>query len=225
MLCVILCMVFNMKRKEIILGVIGIIVIVVVAFFLANLIHDNHVKPLSEEENNKQEEEREEEKIEVDGVEINFKTYRVDSSFFLNVPDTFIMLDEETLKSKYNYNNRPELVFMSEADTEHVFVSTTNEDMTDDGLEAYLNNRIAGLTGMTVIDSGVYQKYDKTFARLVAMDANTYYNLRFFTLDNKLVTVEFNCSVSVYEEWEDAVNEIMDSICFNEDDIKKYSSD
>ena len=225
MLCVILCMVFNMKRKEIILGVIGIVVIVVVAFFLANLIHDNHVKSLSEEENNKQEEEREEEKIEVDGVEINFKTYRVDSSFFLNVPDTFIMLDEETLKSKYNYNNRPELVFMSEADTEHVFVSTTNEDMTDDGLEAYLNNRIAGLTGMTVIDSGVYQKYYKTFASLVATDASTYYNLRFFTLDNKLVTIEFNCSVSVYEEWEDVVNEIMDSICFNEDDIKKYSSD
>ena len=217
-------MVFNMKRKEIILGVIGIVVIVVVAYFLANIIHDYNVESINREENNKQEEKKEE-KLEVDGVEINFKTYRVDSSFFLNVPDTFIMLDGDTLKSKYNYNNRPELVFMSEADTEHVFVSTTNEDMTDDGLEAYLNNRIAGLTGMTVIDSGVYQKYDKTFARLVAMDANTYYNLRFFTLDNKLVTVEFNCSVSVYEEWEDAVNEIMDSICFNEDDIKKYSSD
>ena len=135
------------------------------------------------------------------------------------------MLDEVTLKSKYNYNNRPELVFMSETDTEHVFVSTTNEDMTDDGLEAYLNNRVAGLTGMTVIDSGVYQKYDKTFAKLVATDANTYYNMRFFTLDNKLVTVEFNCSVNTYEEWEKVANEIMDSLCFNEDDIKKYSSD
>lgn len=218
-------MVLNMKRKEIILGVIGIIVIVVVAFFLANIIHDNHVKTINKEEDNKQEEEKKEEKIEVDGVEINFKTYRVDSSFFLNVPDTFTMLDEATLKSKYNYNNRPELVFMSETDTEHVFVSTTNEDMTDDGLEAYLNNRVAGLTGMTVIDSGVYQKYDKTFARLVATDANTYYNIRFFTLDNKLVTVEFNCSVNTYEEWEKVANEIMDSICFNEDDIKKYSSD
>ena len=218
-------MVLNMKRKEIILGVIGIIVIVVVAFFLANIIHDNHVKTINKEEDNKQEEEKKEEKIEVDGVEINFKTYRVDSSFFLNVPDTFTMLDEATLKSKYNYNNRPELVFMSESDTEHVFVSTTNEDMTDDGLEAYLNNRVAGLTGMTVIDSGVYQKYDKTFARLVATDANTYYNIRFFTLDNKLVTVEFNCSVNTYEEWEKVANEIMDSICFNEDDIKKYSSD
>lgn len=219
-------MVLNMKRREIILGVIGIIVIVVVAFFLANMIHDNHVKSINKEEDKKQEEvEEKEDKIEVNGVEINFKTYRVDSSFFLNVPDTFIMLDEETLKSKYNYNNRPELVFMSESDTEHVFVSTTNEDMTDDGLEAYLNNRVAGLTGMTVIDSGVYQKYDKTFARLVATDANTYYNIRFFTLDNKLVTVEFNCSVNTYEEWEKVANEIMDSICFNEDDIKKYSSD
>ena len=217
-------MVFNMNRKEIILGVIGIIVIVVVAFFLANIIHDNHVKSLREEENNEQEAKKEE-KLEVDGVEINFKTYRVDSSFFLNVPDTFTMLDEATLKSKYNYNNRPELVFMSNDDLEHIFVSTTNEDMTDDGLEAYLNNRIASLTNMTVIDSGVYQEYDKTFARLVATDANTYYNIRFFTLENKLVTVEFNSQVGVYKEWEDVANEVMDSICFNEDDIKKYSSD
>ena len=220
MLCVILCMVFNMKRKEIILGVLGIVVIVVVAYFLANIIHDNHVKSINSGENNKQEEKKEE-KLEVDGVEITFKTYRVDSSFFLNVPDTFIMLDEATLKSKYNYNNRPELVFMSELDSEHIFVSTTNEDMTDDGLEDYLNNRIAGLTNMTIIDSGIYQEHDKTFAKLVATDANTYYNIRFFTLENKLVTIEFNTQVGVYKEWEDVANEVMNSICFNEEDIKK----
>ena len=213
-------MVFNMKRKEIILGVLGIVVIVVVAYFLANIIHDNHVKAINSGENNKQEEKKEE-KLEVDGVEITFKTYRVDSSFFLNVPDTFIMLDEATLKSKYNYNNRPELVFMSELDSEHIFVSTTNEDMTDDGLEAYLNNRIAGLTNMTIIDSGIYQEHDKTFAKLVATDANTYYNIRFFTLENKLVTIEFNTQVGVYKEWEDVANEVMNSICFNEEDIKK----
>ena len=217
-------MVFNMNRKEIILGVIGIVVIVVVAFFIANLVHDYNVDSINKENGTKNEEQKED-KIEVDGVEINFKTYRVDSSFFLNVPDTFTMLDEATLKSKYNYNNRPELVFMSNDDLEHVFVSTTNEDMTDDGLEAYLNNRIAGLTNMTLLDSGVYQKHDKTFAKLVATDQNTYYNIRFFTLDNKLVTIEFNTPVNVYKEWEDVANEVMDSICFNEDDIKKYSSD
>ena len=99
--------------------------------------------------------------------------------------------------------------------------STTNEDMTDDGLEAYLNNRIAGLTNMTIIDSGIYQEHDKTFAKLVATDANTYYNIRFFTLENKLVTIEFNTQVGVYKEWEDVANEVMNSICFNEEDIKK----
>ena len=210
-----------MKRKEIIIGVIGIIVIVVVAYLLANLIHDYHVDNL----NNENDKVEEEDKIEVDGVEVNFKTYRVDEIFFLNVPDTFIMLDEETLKSKYNYNNRPELVFMSESDSEHIFISTTNESMTDDGLETYLNNRIAGLTNMTILDSGIYQKYDKTFVRLVATDANTYYNLRFFTYEDKLVTIEFNVPLSIYQDYEDVVNEVMDSLCFSEEDIKKYSSD
>lgn len=211
-----------MKRKEIILGVIGIILIVVVAFFIANMIHDYTVDSVN---SGKKKEQEKNDVIKVDGVEVNFKTYRVDSSFFLNIPDTFTMLDEATLKSKYNYNNRPELVLMSKSDSEHVFVSTTNEDMTDDGLEAYLNNMIAGLTNMTLLESGVYQKHDKTFAKLVATDQNTYYNIRFFTLDNKLVTIEFNTPVNVYKEWEDVANEVMDSICFNEEDIKKYSSD
>ena len=217
-------MVFNMKRKDIILGVVGIVVIVVVAFFLANMIHDYNVDSLNND-NKSSEQKKEEEKFKVDGVEINFKTYRVDEVFFLNVPDNFIMLNEETLKTKYNYNNRPELVFMSETDSEHIFISTTNEDMTDDGLEVYLNGRVASLTNMTVLDSGVYQEYDKTFAKLVATDQNTYYNIRFFTLENKLVSVEFNTSVSTYKDWEDVVDEVMDSICFNEEDIKKYSSD
>ena len=215
-------MVLDMKRKEIVLGVIGVVVIIVVAFFIASLIHENHVKSLSKESNLK---ENKEEKIEVDGNEVLFKTYKVDGVFFINIPDNFIKLSEDELKAKYNYNERPELVFMSELDSEHVFISTTDQDMTDDMLESYLNERVAALSNMTVLDNKVYTKYNKTFARLVATDANTYYNMRFFTLDNKLVTVEFNCSVNTYEEWEKVANEIMDSLCFNEDDIKKYSND
>ncbi len=219
-------MVLIMKRKEIILGVLGIIVIVGVAFLLANIVHDYNVDSINNENQsgNDNNGKQEEEKFKIDGEEVNFKTYRVDQSFFLNVPDTFVMLDEETLKTKYNYNNRPELVFMSSDDLKHIFISTTNESMTDDGLDEYLNNRIAGLVNMTVLDSGVYQKYDKTFASLIATDANTYYNLRFFTLEDKLVTIEFNIPIGEYQEWEDVVNEVMDSICFSEDDIKKYSN-
>lgn len=216
-------MVLIMKRKEIILGVIAIIVIVVVAFFIANMLHDNYVKSINKEES-KQEKTKKEEKLEVDGVKINFKTYRVDSSFFINVPDSFTMLDEETLRSKYNYNNRPELVFMSKDDKEHIFISTTNQDMSEDGLKEYLNNIIANIGNLTLINNDIYRNYDKTFAKLVTNDGITYYNIRYFTLDNKLVTVEFNGPVTEYDKWEDVINEVMDSICFSEDDIKKYSS-
>ena len=216
-------MVLIMKRKEIILGVIAIILIVVVAFFIANMLHDNYVKSINKEEG-KQEKTKKEEKLEVDGVKINFKTYRVDSSFFINVPDSFTMLDEETLRSKYNYNNRPELVFMSKDDKEHIFISTTNQDMSEDGLKEYLNNIIANIGNLTLINNDIYRNYDKTFAKLVTNDGITYYNIRYFTLDNKLVTVEFNGPVTEYDKWEDVINEVMDSICFSEDDIKKYSS-
>lgn len=208
-------MVLSMNKKEIILGVLGIVIILVVAFFLANMIRDYNVNNLDLEDD----------RIMLDGEVVNFKTYKVDDSFFLNVPDTFIMLDEETLKSKYNYNSRPELVFMSSDDLEHIFISTTNQDMTDDGLENYLNDVITGLTDMTVLDSGVYKEYDKVFAKLVITNTNTYYNIRFFTVDNKLVTMEFNIPIGVYKAYEDVVNEVMDSICFDENDIKKYSSD
>ena len=216
-------MVFNMKRKEIILGVVGIIALVLVAFAVANVVHDYNADVLNEKEE-AEKKEQEDKKIKVDGVEINFKTYRVDQKFFLNVPDIFTKLDETTLKEKYNYNERPELVFMSSDDLQHVFISTTNQDMTDEGLEDYLNYRKTGFTNMTLIDSGVYKKHDKTFGKLILTDANSYYNFRFFTLDNKLVTVEFNTRVNDYQKWKDLSNEVMDSLCFSEDDIKKYSS-
>ena len=216
-------MVFNMKRKEIILGVVGIIALVLVAFAVANVVHDYNADVLNEKEE-AEKKEQEDKKIKVDGVEINFKTYRVDQKFFLNVPDIFTKLDETTLKEKYNYNERPELVFMSSDDLQHVFISTTNQDMTDEGLEDYLNYRKTGFTNMTLIDSGVYKKHDKTFGKLILTDANSYYNFRFFTLDNKLVTVEFNTPVNDYQKWKDVSGEIMDSLCFSEDDIKKYYS-
>ena len=145
-----------MKRKEIILGVVGIVVLVVIAFAIANLVHDYN-KDIINKQEEKDKKEQEDEKIKVDGVEINFKTYRIDQKFFLNVPDIFTKLDETTLKEKYNYNDRPELVFMSNDDLQHVFISTTNQDMTDDGLEDYLNYRMTGFTNMTMLESGVYQ--------------------------------------------------------------------
>lgn len=208
-----------MQKKEIALCIVGIILLIGGAFLVSLMIHkavDSNQKANLDV--------AKEEKLEVDGEEVLFKTYRVDQVFFLNIPTTFTMLDEETLKQEYNYNDRPELVFKTANDLERIFISTTEENMTDEGLETYLNNRIAQISTMEIVDSGVYSKNNKTFAKLVAIDngeAARYYNIRFFTIDNKLVSVEFNTSNNNYTKWEKVVDEIMDSICFKEDDIKK----
>ena len=207
-----------MRKKEIFLSILGIIILVLAAFLVSLAIRK--VTDSDGNDNNNVEE-----ILEVDGKEIEFKTYRVDQSFFINVPSEFIMLDEETLKQEYDYNSRPELVFRSDDNAERIFISTTDEAMTDEGLEEYLNTRIAQYSNMQILDSGIYTKHDKTFAKIVAVDSTTnmYYNIRYFTLNDKLVSVEFNTASTNYEKWEKVVDEIMDSLCFNEEDIKKIN--
>lgn len=207
-----------MRKKEIFLSILGIIILVLAAFLVSLAIRK--VTDSDGNDNNNVEE-----ILEVDGKEIEFKTYRVDQSFFINVPSEFIMLDEETLKQEYDYNSRPELVFRSDDNAERIFISTTDEAMTDEGLEEYLNMRIAQYSNMQILDSGIYTKHDKTFAKIVVLDSTNsmYYNIRYFTLNDKLVSVEFNTASTNYEKWEKVVDEIMDSLCFNEEDIKKIN--
>ena len=207
-----------MRKKEIFLSILGIIILVLAAFLVSLAIRK--VTDSDGNDNNNVEE-----ILEVDGKEIEFKTYRVDQSFFINVPSEFIMLDEETLKQEYDYNSRPELVFRSDDNAERIFISTTDEAMTDEGLEEYLNTRIAQYSNMQILDSGIYTKHDKTFAKIVVLDSTNsmYYNIRYFTLNDKLVSVEFNTASTNYEKWEKVVDEIMDSLCFNEEDIKKIN--
>ena len=190
-----------MRKKEIFLSILGIIILVLAAFLVSLAIRK--VTDSDGNDNNNVEE-----ILEVDGKEIEFKTYRVDQSFFINVPSEFIMLDEETLKQEYDYNSRPELVFRSDDNAERIFISTTDEAMTDEGLEEYLNTRIAQYSNMQILDSGIYTKHDKTFAKIVVLDSTNsmYYNIRYFTLNDKLVSVEFNTASTNYEKFEKFVD-------------------
>ena len=50
---------------------------------------------------------------------------------------------------------------------------------------------------------------------------NTYRDIRYFTLDNKLVIVEFNTLVTKEEDWKKASTLLLDAICFQENDVEK----
>lgn len=203
-------------KKEIILVLIGVILILVGAYLISRI---------SVKEKTEKKVEREE--LKVNGEVINLKLYRVDKAFFLKIPDSFVAVTGDALNQKYGTSERPELVFESKDDLTHVSVTRGKEAMTDDMLNNYVSSIKEGLTGFTDVKMENYQKHDKNFIKLTATstdEAAKYYDIRYFTLEDKLVTVEFYTTINQKSEWEKVSKKILDSICFNEEDSKDITN-
>ena len=203
-------------KKEIILVLIGVILILAGAYLTSRI----SVKEKTEKKVEKEE-------LKVNGEVINLKLYRVDKAFFLKIPDSFVAVTGDALNQKYGTSERPELVFESKDDLTHVSVTRGKEAMTDDMLNNYVSSIKEGLTGFTDVKMENYQKHDKNFIKLTATstdEAAKYYDIRYFTLEDKLVTVEFYTTINQKSEWEKVSKKILDSICFNEEDSKDITN-
>ena len=203
-------------KKEILLVLIGVILILVGAYLTSRI----SVKEKTEKKVEKEE-------LKVNGEVINLKLYRVDKAFFLKIPDSFVAVTGDALNQKYGTSERPELVFESKDDLTHVSVTRGKEAMTDDMLNNYVSSIKEGLTGFTDVKMENYQKHDKNFIKLTATstdEAAKYYDIRYFTLEDKLVTVEFYTTINQKSEWEKVSKKILDSICFNEEDSKDITN-
>ena len=197
-------------KKEIILVLIGVILILAGAYLTSRI----SVKEKTEKKVEKEE-------LKVNGEVINLKLYRVDKAFFLKIPDSFVAVTGDALNQKYGTSERPELVFESKDDLTHVSVTRGKEAMTDDMLNNYVSSIKEGLTGFTDVKMENYQKHDKNFIKLTATstdEAAKYYDIRYFTLEDKLVTVEFYTTINQKSEWKKVSKKILDSIFFNEED-------
>lgn len=199
-------------EKEILLVLIGVVLILLGAYLTSKISVKEPVKKKVEKE-----------ELKVNGEVINLKLYRVDKAFFLKIPDSFVAITGDALNQKYGTSERPELVFESKDDLTHVSVTRGKEAMTDNILNNYVSSIKEGLTGFTDVKMENYQKYDKNFVKLTATstdEAAKYYDIRYFTLEDKLVTVEFYTTINQKSEWEKVSKKILDSICFNEEDSK-----
>lgn len=200
-------------KKEILLVLLGVILILTGAYLTAKASNKETVKPISKKE----------ETLKVNGQTINLKLYRVDKSFFLQIPDDFIAMTGDDLNQKYGTSARAELIFDSKDDLTHISVTRGKDDILEESLGTYIETLKNTMTGYTDVKFETYQKYGKNFARIVATssdEAAKYYDIRYFVLDNKLITVEFYTTINQKREWEKVSKKILDSICFNEDDIK-----
>ena len=123
------------------------------------------------------------------------------------VPTSFKTLSAEEIAKDYGTSEAPELVYANEENTVNVAFSKPNNSLKNDEIEEYLNamKTILG-TSMDVI--GIL----KIVSELE--DEKIYNQMAFFSYDDKLAIVTFNCRDNVRNEWEKVGDSIIDSIKF-----------
>ena len=196
----------------------SICAIIIVVCIIIQVIVNNETKEL----------EKESEKLDTfvttttSGTEIETEYIRVeDNKFFIKVPTSFKQLDAETISQKYS-GDVPGVIFSNEETTINVAINMTDNDMKNDGIENY-KTYMEGLlkeNNGEVISSNYYEVDNHNVGQIKlisnATDTNIYNNTIFFSYNDKLVIITFNCTSDLQEEWQGVGDFIIDSLFFTD---------
>lgn len=203
-------------KKKIGIVIYSIICVVIVAVCLViQFVIKNEDKKLQKEK----------EKLEIltikteSGVEIETEYYSFDNSkFYLKIPKSFKQLDYETITKKYN-GNVPNIVFSNEETTINVAVSLTDDKMSNTQIKSYkeaMENLLKD--NSEIISSDLYELSGHNIGKIKliseAQDTSIYNNMIFFSYNDKLVIVTFNCTTELQKEWQSVGDFIIDSLFF-----------
>ena len=147
-------------------------------------------------------------------------THIEDNKFFVKIPKSFETLDSETINIKYN-GDVPSVVFSNEDITINIAINMTENDMSNDEIEEYKNQMEEMSKDSSEILSSNYYEVDNHNVGQIkmmteAVDTNIYNNIIFFSYNDKLVLINFNCTEELREEWEGVGDFITDSLFFTD---------
>lgn len=135
------------------------------------------------------------------------------------VPTSFKTLSAEEIAKDYGTTEAPELVYANADNTVNIAFSKPNNSLKNDEVEEYLNamKTILG-TSMDVLSTNLVEKDGHKVGILKVVseleDEKVYNEMAFFSYDDKLAIVTFNCRDKVRSEWEKVGSSIIDSIKF-----------
>ncbi len=156
------------------------------------------------------------------GTEVETEYIRVeDNKFFIKVPTSFKQLNAEMINQKYS-GDVPEVVFSNEETTINVTINMTDNDMKNVGIKKY-KTYMEGLlkeNNSEVISSNYYEVDNHNVGQIKSInnseDSKIYNNTIFFSYNDKLVIITFNCTQELQEEWQGVGDFIIDSLFFTE---------
>ena len=141
-----------------------------------------------------------------------------ENEFYVKIPKTFKQLDYETINKKYN-GDVPNIVFSNDETTVNIAISITQNEMKNEQIETYKEYMEKILKNNSEIISSNYYKEEKHNIGQIklmsqAVDTKIYNNMIFFSYNDKLVIIAFNCTEDLKEEWQNVGDFITNSLFF-----------
>jgi len=154
------------------------------------------------------------EKIETEYIHVD------DEKYFIKIPKNFKQLDYETINEKYN-GEVPGLVFSNDETTINIAISATENNMKNGQIKQYKEDMEKLMKDYSEVVSTKYYKVDNHNVGQIklisdAVDTRIFNNMIFFSYNDKLVIINFNCTESLKDEWEKVGDFIIDSLFFND---------
>lgn len=153
-------------------------------------------------------------KIETEYIHIN------DKKFYIKVPKSFKQLDYQTIIKKYN-GDVPNVVFSNDETTINIAISTTENEMKDSQIKEYkeyMENLLKD--NSEIVETNYYNVDNHNIGQIKlisnATDTKIYNNMIFFSYDDKLVIINFNCTEALKDEWNNVGDFIIDSLFFKD---------
>ncbi|GEM_PF-1835938 len=208
----------NMKKMPAIL-LISICIVAVIICVIVTIVLNNDSREL----------EKESEKLNTlvaetsDGERIETEYTRIDNDkFFFKVPVNFVRWDDETIMKKYS-GNVPDIVFSNEETTVNLILSFTEDIIANDQIEVYKNSAEITFTEIgEIIESDCYEVDGHNVGRIKvitpAADTDIYNDMIFFSYDDELIVLSFNCISELSEKWRSVGDFLIDSLFFTDNE-------
>ncbi len=208
----------NMKKTPAIL-LISICIVAVIICVIVTIVLNNDSREL----------EKESEKLNTlvaetsDGERIETEYTRIDNDkFFFKVPVNFVRWDDETIMKKYS-GNVPDIVFSNEETTVNLILSFTEDIIANDQIEVYKNSAEITFTEIgEIIESDCYEVDGHNVGRIKvitpATDTDIYNDMIFFSYDDELIVLSFNCISELSEKWRSVGDFLIDSLFFTDNE-------
>lgn len=153
------------------------------------------------------------------GEEIKTKYYHLDNNkFFIKIPTDFHALTSAEINKKYS-GEVPDTVFSNSDNNVNIAISAGDTAVANNQIKEYLDVMKELLESSSdIIDSNYYEVDGHNVATIKVAtsgkDGDFYNHMMFFSYEDKLVVISFNCELGERETWEKVGDFIIQSLYF-----------